>query len=84
VRTVTEALRQEAGPNLRVTEVSPGVVATNFASSMSDERARAAVEERLKGIAISPDAVARGILFALEQPPGVDVGSIVIRPTAQD
>jgi NADP-dependent 3-hydroxy acid dehydrogenase YdfG len=84
VGTATEALRQEAGPNLRVTEVSPGVVATDLASSMTDERARAAAGQRLKGIAISPDAVARAILFALTQPPDVDVGSIVIRPTAQD
>jgi NADP-dependent 3-hydroxy acid dehydrogenase YdfG len=84
VRTVTEVLRQEAGPNLRVTEISPGMVATNFASSMTDQGAREAVEKRLGAIAISPDAVARGILFALEQPPEVDVGSIVIRPTAQD
>ncbi|WP_428492897.1 SDR family oxidoreductase [Rhodopila sp.] len=84
VRTVTEVLRQEAGPNLRVTEVSPGVIATDFASSITDQPAKRAVEERLKGIAIPPDAVARGILFALEQPPEVDVGSIVIRPTAQD
>ncbi|HXW20478.1 MAG TPA: SDR family oxidoreductase [Roseiarcus sp.] len=84
VRTATEALRQEAGPNLRVTEVSPGVIATDFASSMTDLRARAAAEERLKGIAIPPDAIACGILFALEQPPEVDIGSIVIRPTAQD
>jgi NADP-dependent 3-hydroxy acid dehydrogenase YdfG len=84
VRTVTEALRQEAGPNLRVTEVSPGMIATDFASSMTDERVKAAMAERLKGVAIAPDAIARGILFALEQPPDVDVGSIVIRPTAQD
>lgn len=84
VRTATEALRQEAGPNLRVTEVSPGMVATDFGNSITDERVRAAIEQRLKGIAISPDAIARGILFALEQPPEVDVGSIVIRPTAQD
>ena len=84
VRTATEALRQEAGPNLRVTEVSPGVIATNFSSSMTDERANAAAKERLKGIAITPNAITRGILFALEQPPEVDVGSVVIRPTAQD
>ncbi len=51
---------------------------------MTDEAAKAAVEKRLGGIAIPPDAIARGILFALEQPPEVDVGSIVIRPTAQD
>ena len=84
VRTLTEALRQEAGPNLRVTEISPGVIATDFASSMPDESAKAAVMQRLGGLAIPPDAIARGILFALEQPPEVDVGSIVIRPTAQD
>ena len=84
VRTLTEALRQEAGPTLRVTEISPGVIATDFADSMTDERARAATMERLAAIAIPPEAVARGILFAIEQPPDVDVGSIVIRPTAQD
>jgi NADP-dependent 3-hydroxy acid dehydrogenase YdfG len=30
-----------------------------------------------------PEAVARAIAHALEQPAGVDVGSIVVRPTAQ-
>ncbi|MBR0828633.1 SDR family oxidoreductase [Bradyrhizobium manausense] len=84
VRTATEVLRQEAGPNLRVTEISPGAVATNFSSSMTDQAAKEAVEKRLGHLAIPPDAIARGILFALEQPPEVDVGSIVIRPTAQD
>lgn len=34
--------------------------------------------------AISPEAIARGILFAIEQPDDVDVGRIAIRPTAQD
>ena len=84
VRTVTEALRQEAGPRLRVTEVSPGMVDTNFGDSITDRGVRETIAERLGNIAISPDAIARGILFALEQPPDVDVGSIVIRPTAQD
>ena len=84
VRTLTEALRQEAGPNLRVTEVSPGFVATDFAESMTDPVVKAAIKKRGEGMAIQPDAIARGILFAIEQPGEVDVGSIVIRPTAQD
>lgn len=84
VRTITEALRQEAGPSLRVTEVSPGFVATNFADSMTDEALKQAIQERSGAIAISADAIARGIAFAIEQPSNVDVGSIVIRPTAQD
>jgi len=84
VRTITEALRQEAGPQLRVTEVSPGFVATDFAESMTDPVVKAAIKKRGEGMAIQPDAIARGILFAIEQPGEVDVGSIVIRPTAQD
>ena len=84
VRTITEALRQEAGPHLRVTEVSPGFVKTDLAGSMTDAAVRAATEARAAAIAIAPEAIARGILFAIEQPDDVDVGSIVIRPTAQD
>jgi NADP-dependent 3-hydroxy acid dehydrogenase YdfG len=83
VRTLTEALRQEAGPTLRVTEVSPGFVATEFASSNTDATTRAAVEKQMDEMAIGPDAIARCIAFALEQPREVDVGTIVVRPTAQ-
>ena len=82
-RTLTEALRQEAGPTLRVTEVSPGFVATEFASSNTDASTRAAVEKQMGEIAIGPDAIARCIAFALEQPREVDVGTIVVRPTSQ-
>lgn len=83
VRTITEALRQEAGPHLRVTEVSPGMTATDFVRSMTDEATKAAMQQQVDGIGISPDAIARGIAFAIEQPADVEVGSIVIRPTAQ-
>lgn len=83
VRTVTEILRQEAGPYLRVTEVSPGMIATNFGDSIIDQPTKKMIDEQLGAIAIPPDAIARGILYAMEQPPEVDVGSIVIRPTAQ-
>lgn len=84
VRTLTEALRQEAGLGLRVTEVSPGMTGTNFGASITDPATKEAVTQRLEEIAIPPEAIARGILYAIEQPPEVDVGSIVIRPTAQD
>ena len=59
VRTITEALRQEAGPNLRVTEVSPGFVATDFAESMTDPAIKAAIKQRGEGMAIPPAARAR-------------------------
>ncbi len=84
VRTVSEALRQEAGPHLRITEISPGMIATDFASSMTDPAVMEAMSRRTKNIAIAPESIARGIAYAIEQPDDVDVGSIVIRPTVQD
>jgi NADP-dependent 3-hydroxy acid dehydrogenase YdfG len=84
VRTINEALRQEAGDKLRVTGILPGFVRTNFADSMSDLAVKALIAERMEKIAISPDAIAHAIAFAINQPTNVDVGDIVIRPTAQD
>ncbi|SCB10612.1 SDR family oxidoreductase [Rhizobium multihospitium] len=84
VRTISEALRQEAGPHLRVTEISPGMISTDFASSITDPAVKSTIEERASSVAIPPASIARGIAYAIEQPADVDVGSIVIRPTAQD
>ncbi|WP_328335588.1 MULTISPECIES: SDR family oxidoreductase [unclassified Streptomyces] len=83
VRTISEGLRQEAGGSLRVTVVSPGFTRTEFGDSMAPEM-KAETLARLGDIAIPPDAIARAIAFAIEQPDSVDVGDIVVRPTAQN
>ena len=83
VRTISEALRQEAGDKLRVTGVSPGFIRTDFADSMTNPAVKAQTVEKMNEIAIPPDAIARAIAFAIEQPADVDVGDIVVRPTAQ-
>jgi NADP-dependent 3-hydroxy acid dehydrogenase YdfG len=83
VRTLTEALRQEAGETLRVTSVSPGFVRTDFADSMTDPTAKAASLEQRDRIAIAPDAIARAIAYAIDEPADVDVNEMVVRPTAQ-
>ena len=84
VRTITEALRQEAGANLRVTGISPGFVQTELADNMKDPAIKAAIKEKAAMIAISPDDIAGAVVYAVSQPATVDVGDIVIRPTAQD
>jgi NADP-dependent 3-hydroxy acid dehydrogenase YdfG len=83
VRAISEGLRQEAGENLRVTIVSPGMTLTNFAESITDEAARAELERRRDDIAMPPNAVARAIAFAIDEPADVDIGEVVVRPTAQ-
>jgi NADP-dependent 3-hydroxy acid dehydrogenase YdfG len=82
-RAISEGLRQEAGESIRVTTVSPGFIGTDFAAGTVDLAARAELLARRDKIAIAPDAVARAMAFAIEQPADVDVNEIVIRPTAQ-
>jgi NADP-dependent 3-hydroxy acid dehydrogenase YdfG len=82
-RTISEGLRQEAGPTVRVTTVSPGFVDTAFVEMTPDGPARTELIAHRNTIAIPPDAIARAIAFAIEQPAEVDVNEIVVRPTAQ-
>ncbi|MBM4793859.1 SDR family oxidoreductase [Streptomyces sioyaensis] len=83
VRALCEGLRQEAGDSVRVTTVSPGATATDFAEASTNSRVRAEITKMRDDIAIPPDAIARAIAFAIEQPDAVDVNEIVVRPTAQ-
>jgi NADP-dependent 3-hydroxy acid dehydrogenase YdfG len=83
VRAISEGLRQEAGDKLRVTIISPGLVRTNFAEGMTNPEVRAQLAALRDRLAMPPEAIARAIAFALEQPADVDVNEIVIRPTAQ-
>lgn len=81
VRAISEGLRMEVGGDIRVTLISPGVTESELADSISDEEARQGMKE-YRRISISPDAIARSILYAMEQPADVDVNEIIVRPTA--
>ncbi|WP_028741078.1 SDR family oxidoreductase [Rhizobium leguminosarum] len=83
MRTIAEGLRLEAGPHLRVTNISPGMIRTDFADSMTNQGIKAEMAKRMGEMAISPDAIARAIAFAIEQPADVDISDVVVRPTAQ-
>jgi NADP-dependent 3-hydroxy acid dehydrogenase YdfG len=83
VRAISEGLRQEAGAKLRVTIISPGFVNTNFAESMTNPEMKAQIQDGMDKMGLSPDAIARAMVFAIEQPTDVDVGEIIVRPTAQ-
>jgi len=83
VRAISEGLRVEAGDKLRVTIISPGFVRTSFADASPNPEVRAALAASRDKFAIPPEAIARAIPFAIEQPADVDVNEIVVRPTAQ-
>lgn len=84
VRTLAEALRQESGGLYRITGISPGFVDTELTDHIKDISIRSVVKERAAKIAISPDAIAEAVVYAISQPENVELGEIVIRPSIQD
>jgi NADP-dependent 3-hydroxy acid dehydrogenase YdfG len=71
VTAMGHALRAEvAETDIKVTLIEPGMVDTPF----FDDRPTGALE---------PDDIARAVMFALTQPPHVDVNEILIRPVRQ-
>lgn len=70
-----------AAGDIRVTTISPGVTESGLAESLSDPEGR----ERMRtyrSVAIPASSVAAAIAFAMDQPAGVDVSEIIVRPTA--
>ena len=85
VRTLMEALRQESTDGvLRTTSISPGYVRTELVDYIDDPGQRGQAQHAMEALGISPDAVARAIAFAIEQPDDVEIGDITIRPTTQN
>lgn len=80
VNALSEGLRQE-NPDVRVTVISPGVVESELADSISDPGAREAMVE-YRRVALAPDAIARAIAYAIEQPADVNTFEMIVRPTA--
>jgi NADP-dependent 3-hydroxy acid dehydrogenase YdfG len=71
VTAMGEALRQEvAETDIKVTLIEPGAVDTPFFDSRPSE-------------ALEADDVARAVLFALTQPPHVNVNEVLVRPIHQ-
>lgn len=82
VRAITEGLRQEHD-EIRSTLISPGVVATELGHDITDPDVAAALTGwRQKSL--TPDAIARAVRFALQQPEGVDINEVIVRPVAAD
>lgn len=83
VKAITEGLRQESGQDLRVTLVSPGFTNTEgIGKDLGPEDATAILRTR-DAIAMPPSAIASAIGYAIEQPAGIDISEIIVRPTAQ-
>jgi NADP-dependent 3-hydroxy acid dehydrogenase YdfG len=84
VRAISRTLRMELnGEPIRVTEIAPGLVETEFSlvRFRGDERAAGEPYRGLKPL--SAEDIADCIVFAVTRPPHVDIDEMVIRPIAQ-
>jgi NADP-dependent 3-hydroxy acid dehydrogenase YdfG len=85
VRVISEGLRQEVKPyHIRTTIISPGAVATELPSHITDAPSAAGIQKFYEGFAIPPDSFARTVVFAMSQPDDVDINEILFRPTRQE
>jgi NADP-dependent 3-hydroxy acid dehydrogenase YdfG len=80
VKAISEGIRQEGGGEIRSTNISPGPVATELTTTISDPETAKNVSE-LYEKAIDADVIARAIAFAIEQPAEVDINELIIRPS---
>lgn len=81
VRAITEGLLQEAAGMIKATLISPGPVDTELLDTISDERLESSMRQ-IYSTAIEPEAVARSVIYAIEQPFDVTISEIIIRPSA--
>jgi NADP-dependent 3-hydroxy acid dehydrogenase YdfG len=82
VWAISEGLRQEHD-EIRCTIICPGVTDTELGHDITIPEIKEGLSQWRKK-SLTPDAIARAIRFALEQPDGVDVNEIIVRPTAAD
>lgn len=84
VRAITEGLRGElsAHAGIRTTIISPGIVETELTHHITDEDVIESVEKR-QLTPLKAEDIARAIVYAVSQPPHVNVNEILVRPTDQ-
>lgn len=66
-----------------MTVISPGFTETNFLDHVRDETLKSQMREAAAKFAMSPEAVAAAISYAVSQPSEINVGEVVLRSIAQ-
>jgi NADP-dependent 3-hydroxy acid dehydrogenase YdfG len=86
VGAFSEALRKEVYQNnIRVTIIEPGLVATELPQHITDSKALEQAKNFYGSVKnLESEDIANAIVYAVTQPPHVNVNEILIRPTEQE
>lgn len=73
----------QEGTNIRTATLYPAAINTELLHTVSDQATRAGMDQLYDSVGITPDAVARVVNFAVDQPEEVNVNEFTIYPTKQ-
>lgn len=79
----SESLRQELLPDVRVTLVEPGVVATELPTHITHAQTREGVQKAYDAATVTADDIAEIITFTLQRPRHLVINEILVRPADQ-
>jgi NADP-dependent 3-hydroxy acid dehydrogenase YdfG len=79
----SESLRQELLPDIRVTLIEPGVVATELPSHITHDQTREGVQQLYDKAEVTAADVAEIIAFTLSRPRRLAINEVLLRPAGQ-
>lgn len=79
----SESLRQELLPDVRVTLIEPGVVATELPTHITHAATNESVNQMYDQATVTAEDVAEVIAFALSRPRHLALNEILLRPSTQ-
>jgi NADP-dependent 3-hydroxy acid dehydrogenase YdfG len=79
----SESLRQELLPDIRVTLIEPGVVATELPNHITHNETRQGVQQLYSKAEVTAEDIAEVIGFVLTRPRHLAINEILLRPAGQ-
>jgi NADP-dependent 3-hydroxy acid dehydrogenase YdfG len=79
----SESLRQELLPDVRVTLIEPGAVATELPTHITHEATRQGTEQLYSQVEVTAEDIAEVIAFAVNRPKHLAINEILLRPANQ-
>ena len=84
VHGFSETLRLDYGnTGIKISEVLPGMVKTEFAATRFDNEDRGAKYYEDFGICLEPEDIARSVMFVLDQPTDVVIAQVLVLPSSR-
>lgn len=86
VRNLMEVIRMESAQektNIRTATIYPAAINTELLNHITDEKSKEGMDKVYQSVGITPDAIARVVNFAIDQPEDVNVNEFTVYPTKQ-